>query len=868
MADYGSDHLPIHTKINTVPEKITRTKRPKWKLKEDKWDIWRGEITRSEEYHETVEAGDHAFGTSLKEPAMKIYGKTTSKTKTKFCKPWWTTECSKEIARRRRARKAMERRPTIANIIDFKRCAARAKRCIKKAKKETWRKFCDNLTPETPSKEIWNMIRKMNGNSIPRNIQLKENGSLVTDESQQARIFADRMQEIGNNAVNRPINEEQKRTISQAKGKKIDIDYNTRFNMEELQECVRTLPSDKVTGEDEVHNKFLKNLPDHKMVELLRLANKSFRTAEIPNNWKKSLILPIPKAGKDLADPGSYRPISLLSCVGKVVEKLVNTRLTWILESQKKFSTTQCGFRKRRSTEDLLVRLEHQIRSSLVNKKVTISVFFDLQQAFDSVSHDHLIFKLATAGIEGNMLTWIEEFLTGRSFSVLIGNHRSEEKHLNLGLPQGSNLSPTLFNLMIGDIPHPDQTLILEYADDLAITVTADNFAEAIRLINIAIEAIENWTDTWLLTLNPSKTKAMYFTKKNIPEQLTTLRVNGEDIEWVKSFKYLGLTFDAPTLTWQKHIEETCRQCHQRVNILKALTGTTWGADREYLLKIYTVYIRSKLTYGAPAITSAADTRIEKLNKVQNAALRVALGARRSSPIPALQIEANIPPLKIHLNQINSIYYLKSKAQGNSHPLIQEILQDASVENKNWTRVTKKPLVRRAKDTLGQWNIPEDIDIKDQRISRKPPWKKKHMKIYLDLQEPTKKSDPTEMIRALAQSTIEDRFPNYLQIFTDGSKMGNSTAAGLWIPEMNHKEGWKLEDGDTITIMSAEFLAITKALEWATLNGEFLDKKELVILTDSMSSLEALKSTSTSNYQHRRNMPTEYLKYSMIMAST
>ena len=104
------------------------------------------------------------------------------------------------------------------------------------------------------------------------------------------------------------------------------------------------------------------------------------------------------------------------------------------------------------------------------------------------------------------------------------------------------------------------------------------------------------------------------------------------------------------------------------------------------------------------------------------------------------------------------------------------------------------------------------------------------------------------MVRALAQSTIEERFSNDLQIFTDGSKMRNSTAAGLWIPEMNYKEGWKLEDGDNITIMSAEFLAITKALEWATLNGEFLDKKELVILTDSMSSLEALKSTSTSKY--------------------
>ena len=122
------------------------------------------------------------------------------------------------------------------------------------------------------------------------------------------------------------------------------------------------------------------------------------------------------------------------------------------------------------------------------------------------------------------------------------------------------------------------------------------------------------------------------------------------------------------------------------------------------------------------------------------------------------------------------------------------------------------------------------------------------MKIYLELQEPIKKNYPTERIRAVTYETIENRFPNPSQIFTDSSKFRNSTAAGLWIPEVNHKEGWKIEGGDNITIMSAEFLAINKALEWATLNSEFLDKRELVILSDSRSSLEALKSTATSKY--------------------
>ena len=207
----------------------------------------------------------------------------------------------------------------------------------------------------------------------------------------------------------------KKLQIEYAKTQNLNNSYNSRFTMEELKECLRTLPAEKVTGNDDIHNKFLKNLPEHKIAELLRLVNKSYRLGEIPKDWKKSLIIPIPKAGKDLSEPASYRPISLLSCVSKVIEKLVNTRLSWYLETHNKLSHTQCGFRKRRSTEDILTQIEHQIRSCLVNRKDTVSVFFDLQQAFDTVSHGHLLYKLAAAGIEGNMLLWIHEFLSERT---------------------------------------------------------------------------------------------------------------------------------------------------------------------------------------------------------------------------------------------------------------------------------------------------------------------------------------------------------------------------------------------------------------------------------------------------------------------
>ncbi|CAL4067567.1 unnamed protein product, partial [Meganyctiphanes norvegica] len=731
-------------------------------------------------------------------------------------------------------------------------CAAKAKRVIKITKRETWRNFCSKLTPETPTQEVWNMIKKMKNGKISKNPILHENGMPVKDERTQANIFAEKIEALSDNLHNQ-ITEGQKLTINQAKEESINTDYNKRFSIEELRECIRTLPSEKATGEDDVHNMFLKKMPASKQRELLGLINRSWRTAEIPKSWKSSLIIPIPKPGKDHTNPDSYRPISLLSCISKIAERMVNTRLQWFLEKHNKLSPTQCGFRKRRSTEDPLVRLEHQVRACLINRQVNITVFFDLERAFDTVNHDQLIYKLASAGIKGNMLAWTEKFLKDRTFKVAIGNSKSEEKHLNLGLPQGSSLSPTFFNLLISDIPHPHNTLVQEYADDLAISVSANSLEEAITKIENAIRAIEQWATNNRLNLNPAKTKAMIFTKKRLPNP-PTLTIKGNNIEWVKTFKYLGLTFDAPTLTWKSHIEETCRQGTQRLNILKALAGTTWGADRALLLQIYIVFIRSKLTYGMAAVSSAADSRIKALNRIQNAALRIALGAKNTSPITALQVEANIPPLDLYIREYCSKYYIKSRSQGETHPMMQDMLEDQAVENKLWTPgVFKKPFTKRTQQWMRWWNVPADLQIEDQPLQTIPPWNRPPLNIQLELTEPVKKGECTERLKAIAQATMEEKYTNHLHIFTDGSKVEKSTSSAIWIPEQNIKKGWKLEEGEHTTIMTAEMFAIKKAMEWTTLNQFFIEKKDIVIFTDSMSSLQALQNFSSSKSPSQKN---------------
>ena len=206
-----------------------------------------------------------------------------------------------------------------------------------------------------------------------------------SSHKRKAEVLADT---LWNNIGKEPdhISPDKEEILQDARDSPEEEDFNSRFSMQELQECLKDLPGDRATGDDEVHNSFLKNLPEHSMRELLGLINRSWRLGTVPSAWKHSLVIPILKSGKSPSDPSSYRPVSLISCISKVMEKMVARRLYWHLEKNNIFSDSQCGFRKGRSTEDLILRLEHQVRASLVNRQVSMTGFFGLRQASDNVN--------------------------------------------------------------------------------------------------------------------------------------------------------------------------------------------------------------------------------------------------------------------------------------------------------------------------------------------------------------------------------------------------------------------------------------------------------------------------------------------------
>ena len=242
-------------------------------------------------------------------------------------------------------------------------------------------------------------------------------------------------------------------------------------------------------------NQMLKHLLLKSFQTLLDVFNDMWETGKFPENWELATIIPIPKPGKDNAEPTNYRPIALTSCLCKTLERMINTRLVWYLEYNNIISPVQSGFRSERSTNDNLVRLETFIRDAFIKKEHVVAVFFDLEKAYDTTWKYGILRDLHEEGVKGRLATFIESFLVERSIQVRVGSTLSDIFHQSQGVPQGSILSTTLFNVKINSImncldPKTDGSL---YVDDFCMCYRSKSMRTIERHLQQCINRIENW---------------------------------------------------------------------------------------------------------------------------------------------------------------------------------------------------------------------------------------------------------------------------------------------------------------------------------------------------------------------------------------
>uniref|UniRef100_A0A667YPA7 Reverse transcriptase domain-containing protein n=1 Tax=Myripristis murdjan TaxID=586833 RepID=A0A667YPA7_9TELE len=302
-----------------------------------------------------------------------------------------------------------------------------------------------------------------------------------------------------------------------------------KFNSITLSELCKTVNECNSTTScvDPVPTAFFKRVFNSVSGHVLAIINMSLQTGIFPDEFKTAVVKPLlKKPNLDSNALSSYRPISNIPFISKILEKIVAVQINAFLKENNILEEFQSGFRKHHSTETALAKIVSDLRLNYDENKVSILILLDLSAAFDTIDHDILINRLEKlVGLSDCVLHWFKTYIKGRKFYVRLGDHVSGEQDNCYGVPQGSCLGPLLFSLYmlpLGDIIRRHNVCFHSYADDTQLYISAEpNDATAINPITTCLMAVNKWMSDNFLKLNEDKTEILLVGPKTKREMLS-----------------------------------------------------------------------------------------------------------------------------------------------------------------------------------------------------------------------------------------------------------------------------------------------------------------------------------------------------------
>ena len=399
------------------------------------------------------------------------------------------------------------------------------------------------------------------------------------------------------------------------------------FTNNGVRALLEKIDESKAEGPDGLSSKVLKHCATELAPMVATLFNASLASGVVPKEWRVARVIPVPKKGAS-CDPLDYRPISLTSVLCKQFEHVLVRHLFHYLDEYDLLITNQHGFRRGRSCETALVSTFQKWADPLDQNRTIDALLLDFSKAFDRVPHMRLLYKLEMLGITGNVLTWIKEFLSMRTFAVNVDNALSTYRVVASGVPQGTILGPVLFLCFVNDLPqglsihknlYPDDCSGLTmYADDILLYRAID-IGPCANTLQIDLAIIVEWCKFWCLDLNVKKCchlrLALIGTK---PQPVFNYCIELEVIQRVETTKYLGVTV-SDTFRWNPHIT---RIKSKACSVLGLLRRNFSKADVSTKLMLYKTLVRPIIEFGAPAWDPYFYRDINELEAVQNKAAR------------------------------------------------------------------------------------------------------------------------------------------------------------------------------------------------------------------------------------------------------
>jgi hypothetical protein len=534
--------------------------------------------------------------------------------------PWITHDCKCLIRSRNRLYNRFKRTRKIEHETIWKNKAREVRASLNLARLQYRQKMMAALSdPNLAAKKYWSLVKRIYGSKKGMGIPVLEVGSKnLSTSTDKANAFTDffktqqtLIEPIGHSLPNlEMLTDERLSNVSTTPG--------------EVKHILDSLELGKAHGGDGVSVRMLRETSSSINGPLSTLINDSLSKGIVPTVWKRANISPVHKKNSRSV-VSNYRPISLLSTLAKVQERIVFKRMYRFLSSNGLLTPKNSGFKEKDSAICQLINIVDRIYKALESGKDVSMVFLDISKAFDKVWHRGLLHKLKCNGIDGSLLLWLEDYLKDREIRVVINGQCASWASTNAGVPQGSILGPLLFLVFINDVVDNIESDINLFADDTSLMNVIEQLQDSYDTTNEDLIKLAAWANQWLVTYNATKTVSLHITMRNELTIHPALFLNGTQVNEVESHCHLGVDIEN-TFTWQSHIKRIASKGNKCVGLMRRASR---DLPRSCLEKLYLTMVRPILEYGGVLFDNSPDLHLKPLDKVQREAALVCTGAYR-----------------------------------------------------------------------------------------------------------------------------------------------------------------------------------------------------------------------------------------------
>ena len=549
----------------------------------------------------------------------------------RFNQPWINRQLKRLAQRKKRAYKKAKK--------SNKKCdwshLDSLKKQFQKESRSTYHSYIGNLISDgtnTNSKRFWSFIKSRrceNSGVAP----LTKQGSTHSESMTKANILNDQFVSVFTN--------EDSGNLPDLGESPHPVVPDFSIDCVGVQKLLSNIKPHTAAGPDKLPAQLLRMGASELAPVFTLLFQATLVQGRIPVEWKSAHVTPIFKKG-DKSNPSNYRPISLTSIVCKVMEHIIHSQIINHLDNHNLLTSRQFGFRKARSCESQLLLTVDDLARGLRDGEQIDAVLLDFSKAFDRVPHQRLLLKLHFLGVRGRLLSWIKDFLSGRTQRVILEGKMSSEAAVTSGVPQGTVLGPLLFLVFINDLPECVSSEIRLFADDCLLyrSIRSQDDAAAIR---DDLASLQIWESKWLMSFNPDKCEVLRITNKRKGVIQHEYTIHGKVLRTVESAKYLGVTL-SKNLNWKPHIINITKKANSTLGLLRRNLGKCPPKTRELA---YNTYVRPTLEYASLVWDNDIKDHINRVESVQRRAARyVKADYRRQSSVAAMLDELHWAPLK------------------------------------------------------------------------------------------------------------------------------------------------------------------------------------------------------------------------------